>query len=366
MWGRGGVPSLRAGPGKAWENMSHSGAVFVGIDGGATTSKIAAVREDGSVVSMELLQRPTGSEGGPRGVIRAWIGAIGEFLGENGIGWKCVEGVGVAVPGPRRSYGVLDVSPNLPASFGGWDVATDLGAALESAAGRRLPLSLGNDGNLGGVAEAKQVRGDGKLSVVMLAPGSGLGGAYIDGNGLPLDGGALAGMEVGHMPAPLHLLGAQAYRCGCGRDWGCFEMYASLAGLPYLFEEALKRHPEHPLAKLEGTPKERVLPLRGLAQTGDQLALELFDFQAKAMGLLIADLAMAVDPDTFVIGGGLIDPEATTEEFRNRYLGKMKETALEYLWPTQREHLRVVPASLGELSQAIGAALVALYERGKR
>ena len=117
---------------------------------------------------------------------------------------------------------------------------------------------------------------------------------------------------------------------------------------------------------MEGTPKDRVLPLRGLAQKGDALALELFDFQARAMGLLIANLAMAVDPHTFVIGGGLIDPEATTEEFRNRYLGLMKETALQYLWPIQRAQIRLGPAALGELSQAIGAALVALYERGKR
>lgn len=346
--------------------MSLRGSVFVGIDGGATTSKIAAVRGDGTAVTMDLLQRPTGSEGGTEGVIRAWIGAISEFLGQNDLGWERVKGVGVAVPGPRRSYGVLDVSPNLPESFDGWDVESDLGAALAQAAGRKLPLSLGNDGNLGGVAEAQRVRGDGKRSVVMLAPGSGLGGAYIDGNGLPLDGAALAGMEVGHMPAPLQLLDAKAYKCGCGREWGCFEMYTSLAGLPHLFEEALERYPDHELARVEATPKERILPLRGLAQKGDELALELFDFQAKAMGILVADLAMAVDPDTFVIGGGLIDPEATTEEFRNRYLGKMRETALEYLWPVQRQQLRLLPASLGELSQAIGAALVALYERGRR
>jgi len=346
--------------------MSLRGAIFIGIDGGATTSKIAAVRGDGTAVTMDLLQRPTGSEGGTQGVIRAWIGAIGEFLEQNDLAWERVKGVGVAVPGPRRSYGVLDVSPNLPKSFGGWDVESDLGTALAEVAGRKIPLSLGNDGNLGGVAEAQRVRGDGKRSVVMLAPGSGLGGAYIDGNGLPLDGGALAGMEVGHMPAPLQLLEAKPYKCGCGREWGCFELYTSLAGLPYLFEEALDRYPDHELAKMEGTPKERILPLRGLAQKGDELALELFDFQAKAMGILIANLAMAVDPDTFVIGGGLIDPEATTEEFRDRYLGKMRETALEYLWPVQCEQLRLLPASLGELSQAIGAALVALYERGRR
>jgi glucokinase len=341
-------------------------AIYVGIDGGATTSKVAAVRGDESVVTLDLLQRPTGGDGGPPAVVRSWIGAVGEFLAENGLDWKQVRGVGVAVPGPRRSYGVLDSSPNLPESFGGWDVGRDLGEALEREAGRPISLSLGNDGNLGGVAEAAQVRGRGaRASMVMLAPGSGLGGAYIDADGLPLDGDTLAGMEVGHMPAPLQLLGVEAFPCGCGRDWGCFEQYTSLAGLPKLLENALVRYPGHELEHSDKAPKEKAMALRGLAQKGDALALELFDFQAKAMGVLVADLAMAVDSKIFIIGGGLMDPGATTEEFRARYLGILRDTALKYVWATQREQLEVVPASLGELSQAIGAALVALYrERG--
>ena len=75
--------------------------------------------------------------------------------------------------------------------------------------------------------------------VLMLAPGSGLGSAYIDATGLPLQGDTLAGMETAHMAAPLHLLGAKPYPCGCGRTWGCVELYTTLAGLPYLLDERL-------------------------------------------------------------------------------------------------------------------------------
>jgi hypothetical protein len=63
-----------------------------------------------------------------------------------------------------------------------------------------------------------------------------------------------------------------------------------------------------------------------------------------------------------VIGGGLMDPEATTEAFRERYLGVIRRTAEPYLWPTQRARLTIVPAALGDLSQSIGAALAALYQ----
>ena len=62
-----------------------------------------------------------------------------------------------------------------------------------------------------------------------------------------------------------------------------------------------------------------------------------------------------------MIGGGLIDPHATTAEFRGHYLKTIHTSAEPWLHPSQRQTLKIVPASLGELSQAIGAALVALY-----
>jgi glucokinase len=79
------------------------------------------------------------------------------------------------------------------------------------------------------------------------------------------------------------------------------------------------------------------------------------------MGIHVANLAMALDPGIFIIGGGLMDHEATTPEFRERYLHLIGETARPYFWPQQRDELKIVPAELGDMSQAIGAALVALF-----
>jgi len=342
--------------------MQTAKTVFLGTDGGATTSKVGGVWSDGTTISDRLLQRPTNSQAGPLAVVDGWVAAIDAYLTEQQLTWAQVGGVGVAIPGPRRSYGVLESSPNMPESFVGFDVYTAYRAALKAKSGRDIPLAVGNDGNLGGVAEAQRVRGDGTGGVVMLAPGSGLGCAFIDSRGLPLDGDTLAGMEGGHMPVPLHLLNAKPYPCGCGRNWGCIEVYTTLAGLPYLLAEALPRYPDHPLAKSTASPKERALSLRGLAQQGDPLAVELFDFQAKAMGLHIANCAMAFDPQYVVIGGGLMDAGSTTAAFRERYLRIASESAQPYLWPAQRANLKIVPATLGDLSQAIGAALVAMYQ----
>lgn len=336
--------------------------VYIGTDGGATTSKIGGVWGDGTAVSTGLLQRPTNSHLGPEAVVQGWTEAISAYLEQNGLSWDQVQGVGVAIPGPRRSYGVLERGPNLPESFVGFDVYTAYSRALAERAGRAILLAVGNDGNMGGVAEARRVRGDGTGSVLMLAPGSGLGCAFVDHTGLPLEGDTLAGMEAAHMPAPLHLLDARPYPCGCGRTWGCVEVYTTLSGLPYLLTDGLTRHPDHDLASSPLGPKERALALRGLAQQGDPLATEIFDFQARALGLHIASLAMAVDPQFVVIGGGLMDTGSTTDAFRERYLRIVRETALPYLWPAQQERLSIVPATLGDLSQAIGAALVALYQ----
>jgi glucokinase len=344
--------------------MTEARHVYIGTDGGATTSKVGGVWADGSTVSTRLLQRPTNADQGPDAVVRGWVESVGIYLQQNGLAWAHVEGVGVAIAGPQQRYGVMDKGPNFPASFAGYDVLTHYGAALAEAAGRAVPLVVGNDGNMGGVAEAQRVRGGtGSSTVVMLAPGSGLGCAFVDRHGLPLEGDTLAGMEASHMPAPLHLLGVEPLTCGCGRTWGCVEMYTSLAGLPALLARGLDRYPDHPLARSPLPIKERAFALRGLAQQGDPLATEIFDFQARAMGLFVAMLAMALDPEFVVIGGGLMDPDATTDAFRSRYLQGLRHAAQPFLWSAQQKRLTVVQAALGDLSQAIGAALVALYSQ---
>jgi len=129
-----------------------------------------------------------------------------------------------------------------------------------------------------------------------------------------------------------------------------------------LIEEKLLKYPDHELAKSTATPKEKASSLRTRAQKGDVLAQEIFDFQARALGFHVANLTLALDAGVVVIGGGLMDPESTTPEFRERYLRIVQESAVKYFFPSQRG-IKIVPAVLGDLSQAIGAALMALYSR---
>jgi predicted NBD/HSP70 family sugar kinase len=338
--------------------------IFIGTDNGGTTCKTAAVWENGEAVTTKLLQRSVNSASDRAAIITSWISSITEFFAANNLSWPQVQGVGLSIPGPYERYGVLGKAANLPASFAGWNVHADYSRALAKAAGHEVPLVVGNDGKCGGIAEAQLARGDSRASVLMLMPGSGLGSAFIGADGLPLEGDTLSGMETAHMPAPLHLLGVtgKPFPCGCGRDWGCIEAYTTISGLPRLLEEKLLKYPDHELAKSTATPREKALSLRTRAQKGDMLAQEIFDFQARALGFHVANLTLALDAGIVVIGGGLMDPEATSPEFRQRYLRIVRESALKYFFPSQRG-IRIVPAALGDLSQAIGAALLPFYSR---
>ena len=162
--------------------------VFIGTDSGATTSKTGGIWEDGTVITTELRQSSTNSQAGTAAVVSGWVEGIKGFLEDNKIEWDQVSGVGLALPGPYQSYGVLDFTPNLPDSFTGWNFHEDYSQAIQEAAGRSIPLVVGNDGDFGGVGEASMLVEDRAESVLMLAPGSGLGAAYVGKDGLPLAG----------------------------------------------------------------------------------------------------------------------------------------------------------------------------------
>jgi glucokinase len=80
--------------------MNSSRKIFIGTDSGATTTKFAAVWENGEAITTKLLQRSTGSEKGRAAVISGWVAGITEFLAQHQLAWSQVQGVGLAIPGP--------------------------------------------------------------------------------------------------------------------------------------------------------------------------------------------------------------------------------------------------------------------------
>lgn len=338
--------------------MAHRKTIFIGTDSGATTSKTGGIDASGNLISHELRQSSTRAEEGPEAMLRGWMNGVEGFLSDHGFDWEDVGGVGIGLPGPHQSYGVLGPATNLPPALYGWNFFEGYRAALQQAAAREIPVICGNDGHFGGVAEAFYLQREQPGSVLLLAPGSGLGCAFVDADGRLHAGDHGEGAILCHSPIPYQSLGLPLFPCKCGRDWGCVEIYTTIAGLHHYLAHLLPKFPEHTLADSLSDTKTKVLSLRELAQKRDPLALAIFDYQACAMGIAAASAAMLYDPSHVVIAGGLMDPLATVPEFRQRYLTQLQTSMETYLW-VDPEQISLVPARLGELSQAVGAALAA-------
>ena len=247
--------------------------------------KVGGVWSNGAPITTTLLQRSTDAQQGPDAVVRGWVAAIVDYLVQNNLDWDQVRG-SAATPGPFRRYGVLDRSANLPVSFAGFDVH----ATAERRPGRASQAAGSGDcrkrrryGRCG--RGAARTRGDGLGTVVLLAPGSGLG-AYIDRHGLPLAGDTLAGMEGGHMPAA-----ARARRQAVSvRLWAHLGLHRGVhhAVRPALLAGRKTRPTPRPrMAHSALSMRERALALRGLAQQGDQPAGEIFDFRPAPWGSML-------------------------------------------------------------------------------
>ena len=251
------------------------------------------------MVSMKLLQSATNAQLGTAAVIKGWVEGVEGFLAQNKLTWGQVRGVGLAIPGPYQRYGVLGRAANLPASFDGWNFHGGLqprrsrrprAARSPSSVGQRRQVRRGR----GGEARAGRQEGVGAPAGPGLRPRLRLhrrqrappGRRDALGDG----GGAHA------RPAP-PARDDGPFPCGCGRTWGCIEAYTTLSGLPRLLEEMLKRHPGHELARVGAHAEgEGHVAARASRRRTIPLAIEIFDFQARALGLHAASLCLALDP----------------------------------------------------------------------
>lgn len=343
--------------------MSAGPDIFLGIDSGATTCKVNGVNTAGQMLSAELRQSPTRSHMGKAVLMDDWLTAAQQWLDQQGLTWDQVRGLGLALPGPFEKSGVLGALPNYPPELHGWHYLDDFRAHLRQAIGRDIPLATANDGHLAALAEARLIQAEDAGSVFLLAPGSGLGSGFVTADGQLQEGDHLSAAFFCCMPLPYAELGLPKLPCTCGRDWGCAEGYCALSGLPGLIRHVLPAYPDHPFHRDASSPREQALSLRRLAQEHDPLALAVFDLQARAMGIVVAMASMAYDPTHIVIGGGLMDPDATTPAFRQHYLDGILAAAAPRLWISP-DRLHLHPARLGEHAQAVGAALRAKGNSG--
>ena len=197
-----------------------------GVDIGGTTVKLGLFTTDGEIVDKWEIKTRTENQG--EAVLPDIAEALKEKLEEKKIDRDEVEGIGVGVPAPVNTEGVVQNTANL-----GWGYK-EVTKELTELTG--LPSKGGNDANVAALGEMWKGAAAGHKSGVMVTLGTGVGGGVII-NGKIITGAHGAGGEIGHIHVDDEVPGA----CGCGNH-GCLEHVASANGIVRLAKWMLEQN----------------------------------------------------------------------------------------------------------------------------
>lgn len=262
------------------------GKYCFGVDLGGTTVKIGLFDTNGTV--LEKWEIPTRKEEKGSLILPDIAKAINDKIAEKQIEKADVTGVGIGVPGPVNDEGVIFKAVNL-----GWDVmniSEILGELVQ------LPVKAGNDANVAALGEMWCGGGKGYKNMVLVTLGTGVGGGVII-NGNILTGATGAGGEIGH----IHIVDGEPDACGCGNH-GCLEQYASATGIVRLATRRLAADEEASVLREGELTAKAVFDA---VKAGDKVACEIAEQFGMYLGKGLAAIACVVNPEAFVIGGGV-------------------------------------------------------------
>ncbi|MDQ7908925.1 ROK family protein [Phytohabitans sp. ZYX-F-186] len=328
--------------------------VVVGLDVGGTATNATVVDQTGRFLVDRLVETPSCVLDGPPAALDALARSVDVVLELTGTDPGTVRAVGLDTPGPSSADGVLSAKGATNFALPEW-YGFDIRGALEKRLG--LPVVYNNDGNAAALyAHVVHFGADApRRSSVSAIVGTGLGGGVIESGQVVKGATGMAG-ELGHVHIPMHGLladGQTLPACNCGFS-GDVESVASLTGivknlLPYW----LTRYPDHELA---GVPiKEAAKLVRGLGERGDELAREIFEQQAMALGRLFTIAANFTDPHAYFVGGGVVE---AAPDFRDWFLDRVRAHTLLRAEQAKVTTFALVPDL--DMAGARGAALAAL------
>ena len=248
--------------------------------------------------------------------------------------------LGVGVPGLVTRDGVLRAAPNL-------DGVADFAVAELLSERSGADVHVDNDATCATVAEWLLGSGRGAQDMILVTLGTGIGGGAVAHGALVRGANGFAG-EFGHM-----VVDPSGPLCPCGRR-GCWERYASGSGLAMLARDAATGHRLRDVVRHAGGDAQAVRGehVQAAAREGDPDALAVIDDFSRWVALGLANLTNALDPEMFVLGGGLAAGA-------DLYLDPIRRWFGELLY---QPHLRPIPriefARWGPLAGAVGAALL--------
>nr|WP_294491323.1 ROK family glucokinase [uncultured Mediterraneibacter sp.] len=257
-----------------------------GVDIGGTTVKMGLFEEAGNILDKWEITTDTSEEG--RAILPNIAASIESKMTEHKLAKDDVVGIGVGVPAPVTSDGVVYGSANL-----GW-THKEVKREFEELTG--LNCSIANDANVAALGEMWKGGGAGEKNLIMVTLGTGVGGGVIiDGKILTGENGA--GGEIGHLCVNYE----ETDRCGCGNR-GCLEQYASATGIVRLAKQQLGHEMRPTILNKEDVTAKDVFDA---VKAGDEVAKEIAAVFGRYLGYCLANLAAMADPAVFVIGGGV-------------------------------------------------------------
>ena len=306
-----------------------------GIDIGGTTVKLGLFQEDGKIRDKWEIKTRIEEKG--RNILPDIAKSLMNRLEKEGISKEEVTGIGIGVPAPITEEGFVKSTANL-----GWE-EKNVKAEMEELTGIRT--ATGNDANVAALGEMWLGGGRGCKNMIMVTLGTGVGGGILIG-GRILTGAHGAGGEIGHLCVNY----GETEKCGCG-NYGCLEQYASATGVVRIANKLLAASKEESsLRTLETVTAKDVFDA---AKAGDHLAVEAVEVLGKYLGLVVANVALTVDPDVFVIGGGVSKAGQVLIDVITKYYHKFAKIIGD-------NKAKVVLAKLGDDAGIYGAARMVL------
>ena len=307
-----------------------------GVDIGGTTVKLGLFDKDGCV--LDKWEIPTVKDNEGAAILPDVAESIRAKMEEKGITTEDVVGVGVGAPGAVDNDGLL-VGGAVNIGWGVFNIAKVLNGYLN------LPVKAANDANVAALGEMWQGGGKGYSNMVAVTLGTGVGGGIII-NGQILTGATGAGGEIGH----IHLNDEEEELCGC-KNKGCLEQYASATGIVRLAKRRLAKDDAPSVLRGESVTAKTVFDA---VKAGDAVAIEIAEQFGDYLGKGLACVAAVVNPEVFVIGGGV---------------SKAGDVLLKYIEPAFHKYVfapcknvKFALATLGNDAGIFGAAGLILAE----
>ncbi len=327
--------------------------VTVGIDNGGTTNNGTVLDCDGNFLVTEMAELPSLVREGPDKAITALVDSFDKVLAMTEAPRAKVRAVGLDTPGPASADGVLATGGATNFGHPDWS-RFNIRVALEDRLG--IPVLYNNDGNAAALYAHYMRHGAQALShsSVSAIVGTGFGGGVIQDGHIVKGAVGMAG-ELGHMPIPLDGLlepDQPVPSCNCGQSADA-ESIASLTGITMnLLPYWLTRFPGHELAEVNIAKGAKLV--RGYAERGDEMALEIFRQQAMAIGRVFSIAAKFTDPDTYFVGGGVVE---AAPHFRDWFVATVKENTMFYVEQAGVAEIMTVPDL--DMAGARGSAIAA-------